>query len=81
MGKTGILLLNLGTPDDPSTGSVRRYLKQFLLDGRVIDINPVLRNILVRGIIAPFRARPSGKLYKELWTCLLYTSPSPRDRG
>lgn len=68
MAKTGILLINLGTPDDPSTGSVRRYLRQFLLDARVIDINPILRNILVRGIIAPFRARSSGKLYKELWT-------------
>lgn len=68
MAKTGILLINLGTPDDPSTGSVRRYLRQFLLDGRVIDINPILRNILVRGIIAPFRARSSGKLYRDLWT-------------
>ncbi len=68
MGKTGILILNLGTPDDPSTSSVRRYLKQFLLDERVLDINGVLRNVLVRGIIAPFRARSSGKLYKELWT-------------
>lgn len=68
MAKIGILLINLGTPDDPSTGSVRRYLRQFLLDGRVIDINPILRNILVRGIIAPFRARSSGKLYRELWT-------------
>ena len=68
MIKTGVLLINLGTPDDPSTGSVRRYLKQFLLDERVLDINPVLRNVLVRGIIAPFRARSSGKLYKELWT-------------
>jgi len=68
MAKIGVLLVNLGTPDDPSTGSVRRYLRQFLLDPRVIDINPVLRNILVRFIIAPFRARSSGKLYKELWT-------------
>lgn len=68
MAKIGVLLVNLGTPDDPSTGSVRRYLKQFLLDGRVIDINPILRNILVRGIIAPFRARSSGKLYRMLWT-------------
>jgi len=66
--KIGVLLINLGTPDDPSTGSVRRYLRQFLLDPRVIDINPILRNILVRGIIAPFRAFPSGKLYRELWT-------------
>lgn len=68
MAKTGVLLVNLGTPDDPSTGSVRRYLRQFLLDARVIDINPILRNVLVRGIIAPFRARSSGKLYKMLWT-------------
>jgi len=68
MIKTGVLLINLGTPDDPSTGAVRRYLRQFLLDKRVLDINPVLRNLLVRGIIAPFRARSSGKLYRELWT-------------
>jgi len=68
MEKVGILLVNLGTPDDPSTGSVRRYLRQFLLDGRVIDIPYILRQILVRGIIAPFRARSSGKLYKQLWT-------------
>lgn len=68
MAKTGILIANLGTPDDPGTGAVRKYLKQFLLDGRVIDINPVARNILVRGIIAPFRAFSSSKLYKQLWT-------------
>ncbi len=68
MAKTGVLLINLGTPDDPSLGSVRRYLRQFLLDKRVIDINAALRNVLVRGIIAPFRARSSSKLYKELWT-------------
>ena len=49
MGKIGVLLVNLGTPDDPGTKSVRRYLNQFLLDGRVIDVNPVLRHILVRG--------------------------------
>ncbi len=68
MEKVGILLVNLGTPDDPSTGSVRRYLRQFLLDGRVIDIPYILRQILVRLIIAPFRAYGSGKLYKQLWT-------------
>jgi ferrochelatase len=68
MEKVGILLVNLGTPDDPSTGSVRVYLRQFLLDGRVIDIPYILRQILVRGIIAPFRARSSAKLYKQLWT-------------
>jgi len=67
-GKTGVLLVNLGTPDSPSTPDVRKYLKQFLLDRRVIDYPWLARNILVRGIIAPFRAGKSAKLYKELWT-------------
>lgn len=66
--KTGILLVNLGTPDAPERGPVYRYLKQFLLDPRVIDINPVSRNLLVRGIIAPFRSGKSAALYRELWT-------------
>lgn len=66
--KKGVLLVNLGTPDAPTRSAVYRYLKQFLLDPRVIDINPIARNILVRGIIAPFRSGASSKLYKELWT-------------
>lgn len=66
--KTGILLVNLGTPDAPTRGAVYRYLKQFLLDARVIDINPIARNLLVRGIIAPFRSGKSAKAYQELWT-------------
>lgn len=67
-GKKGILLVNLGTPDEPSRGAVYKYLKQFLLDGRVIDIPWLPRNLLVRGIIAPFRSGSSAKLYKKLWT-------------
>jgi ferrochelatase len=67
-GKTGVLLVNLGTPDSPKTGDVRRYLRQFLLDPRVIDYPWLPRNLLVQGIIAPFRAPKSAKLYKELWT-------------
>ena len=67
-GKTGILLVNLGTPDAPSRGAVYRYLKQFLLDPRVIDYSWLPRNLLVRGIIAPFRSGSSAKLYKQLWT-------------
>jgi len=63
-GKTGVLLVNLGTPDAPTRGAVYRYLKEFLLDGRVIDINPIARNILVRGIIAPFRSGASANLYQ-----------------
>ena len=67
-GKKGVLLVNLGTPDAPTRGAVYRYLKQFLLDRRVIDYNWVARNLLVRGIIAPFRSGSSSKLYQELWT-------------
>ncbi|WMX14081.1 MULTISPECIES: ferrochelatase [unclassified Aureispira] len=68
MGKKGVLLVNLGTPDEPTRGAVYRYLKEFLLDPRVIDIPAVQRNLLVRGIIAPFRSKPASKLYQELWT-------------
>lgn len=66
--KTGVLLINLGTPDSPSTGDVRKYLTQFLNDPRVIDISPVGRFLLVNGIIVPFRAPKSAKLYKKIWT-------------
>ncbi len=66
--KTGILIVNLGTPDEPKRAAVYRYLKQFLLDPRVVDINPIARNLLVRGIIAPFRSGKSAKAYQELWT-------------
>lgn len=67
-GKTGILLVNLGTPDSPKTGDVRRYLRQFLLDPRVVDIPWLPRQLLVNGIIAPFRAPKSAKVYQEIWT-------------
>ena len=65
--KIGVLLLQLGTPDDPSVSSVRKYLKQFLNDPRVIDIPYLLRKTLVNLIIVPFRAPKSAKIYKELW--------------
>jgi ferrochelatase len=67
-GKIGVLLVNLGTPDTPNTPDVRKYLREFLLDKRVIDINPVGRYALVNGVIAPFRAPKSAKVYKQLWT-------------
>ena len=66
--KTGVLLINLGTPDSPKTSDVRKYLTQFLNDPRVIDINPVGRFILVNGIIVPFRSSKSAKLYEKVWT-------------
>jgi ferrochelatase len=68
MKKTGVLLIQLGTPDSPSVSDVRSYLSEFLNDPRVIDIPYLLRAILVNGIIVPFRAPKSAKIYKELWT-------------
>ncbi|MFQ5606800.1 MAG: ferrochelatase, partial [Candidatus Zixiibacteriota bacterium] len=65
---TGILLVNLGTPDAPRTAEVRRYLRQFLSDPRVIDINPLARFLLVNLIIAPFRAAKSAAAYRQVWT-------------
>lgn len=67
MGKKGILLVNLGTPDSPEVGDVRKYLDQFLMDERVIDINAFNRTLLVKGIIVPFRSPKTSKLYKEIW--------------
>lgn len=66
--KTGVLLINLGTPDTPSVRDVRSYLSQFLNDPRVIDIPWLLRKILVNLIIVPFRAPKSAKIYQKLWT-------------
>lgn len=68
MSKEAILLINLGTPDNPSAGKVGKYLTQFLNDKRVIDINPIGRFILVNLIIVPFRSFRSSKLYKAIWT-------------
>ena len=65
--KKALLLVNLGTPDKPSYFSVFKYLRQFLMDGRVININPVLRFFLVNFIICPTRSFSSTKVYKEVW--------------
>jgi protoporphyrin/coproporphyrin ferrochelatase len=68
MKKTGVLLINLGTPDSPSVSDVRSYLSQFLNDPRVIDIPWLSRKILVNLIIVPFRAPKSARIYQKLWT-------------
>ncbi len=67
MSKKGVLLVNLGTPDSPKVKDVRRYLDQFLMDGRVIDIPKFPRTLLVKGIIVPFRGPKSAATYKEIW--------------
>ena len=81
--KTGVLLVNLGTPDSPSVKDVRSYLSQFLNDPRVIDIPWLARKILVNLIIVPFRAPKSAAIYKKLWTAngspLLYYSNQVKD--
>jgi protoporphyrin/coproporphyrin ferrochelatase len=66
--KTGVFLINLGTPDSPSVPDVRKYLREFLMDGRVIDIPAFNRWFLINFVIAPFRAPQSAKGYHELWT-------------
>lgn len=68
MKRTGVLLINLGTPDSPKNPDVRKYLTQFLNDPRVIDISPLGRFLLVNGIIVPFRTSNSARLYKHIWT-------------
>jgi len=65
--KKGVLLVNLGTPDGSDVKSVRRYLRQFLMDGRVIDIPYLSRWLLINLIIAPFRGPKSAREYQKLW--------------
>jgi ferrochelatase len=67
MNKPALLLVNLGTPDSPSYFDVFKYLREFLMDGRVIDVPAFFRFILVTLIICPFRSFSSGKIYKQLW--------------
>jgi len=66
--RTGILLVNLGTPEAPRTPEVRRYLREFLSDPRVIDVPAAVRFLLVNGIIAPFRSPKTAAAYREVWT-------------
>src|SRR3954470_17422786 len=67
-GRKAILLMNLGSPDTTSVRDVRKYLNEFLMDDRVIDVPYLWRLLLVRGIISPFRAPRSAEAYKSIWT-------------
>jgi len=67
MAQTGVILANLGSPDSTEVKDVRRYLNEFLMDGRVIDIPFIARALLVRGIIVPFRAPKSAEAYRTIW--------------
>ena len=65
---TGVLLINLGTPDAPRAPEVRRYLREFLGDPRVIDLPAPLRLALLEAVILPFRPRRSAEAYARIWT-------------
>lgn len=62
------MLLQLGTPDSPSVGDVRRYLREFLSDPRVLDIPGPVRALLLNAVILPFRPRKSAAAYRQIWT-------------
>jgi ferrochelatase len=81
--KKAVLLLNLGSPDSTRVPDVRRYLREFLSDPRVLDVNPVLRAIVLNLFILPFRPRKSAAAYSTVWTKegspLIVTSKKQRD--
>jgi len=68
MAKKAVILMNLGSPDSTDVKDVRKYLKEFLMDERVIDVPYAVRFILINGIIVPFRAPKSAEAYKSVWT-------------
>ncbi len=67
-GKVGVLLVNLGTPDAPDAGAVKRYLKQFLSDKRVVEIPALVWQPILRGIILNTRPKKSAHAYAQVWT-------------
>ncbi len=66
-GRTGVLLVNLGTPDAPRTAEVRKYLAEFLSDPRVLDINPIARWLLLNLVILRKRPAESAEAYEKVW--------------
>lgn len=74
----GILLINLGTPDAPDFWSIRRYLKEFLSDRRVIEVNPVLWQVILNLVILNIRPSIAGKAYREIWDRETNESPLRR---
>ncbi|MDA9717034.1 ferrochelatase [Candidatus Pelagibacter sp.] len=74
-GKTGVLLINLGTPDSTNWWDIRAYLKEFLSDRRVIEVNPVVWQIILNFFILTFRPSKTAKAYKEIWMKDVNKSP------
>ena len=74
-GKTGVLLVNLGTPDSTRWMDIRKYLKEFLSDRRVIEVNPILWQIILNLFILNLRPSKTAKAYKEIWMTKENMSP------
>ncbi len=74
-GKTGVLIVNLGTPDSTKWLDIRRYLKEFLSDRRVIEVNPILWQLILNLIILNLRPSKTAKAYKEIWMKDINMSP------
>lgn len=68
MAKKGVILLNLGSPDSTKVEDVRTYLDEFLSDPRVLDINPLVRKLLLKLVILPRRPKQSAEAYEKVWT-------------
>ena len=66
-GKTGVLIINLGTPDLTNWFDIRKYLKEFLSDRRVIEVNPFIWQIILNVFILNLRPSKTAKAYKEIW--------------
>ncbi len=74
-GKTGVLIINLGTPNSTNWWDIRRFLKEFLSDRRVIEVNPIIWQIILNLFILTFRPSKTAKAYKEIWMKDINKSP------
>ncbi len=66
-GKSGVLIVNLGTPDSTGWWDIRKYLKEFLSDRRVIEVNPIVWQIILNLFILTFRPSKTAHAYKKIW--------------
>jgi len=75
LGRIGVLLVNLGTPDSTRVADVRRYLAQFLSDPRVIEVNPILWKLILHGVILRIRPPKTAEAYRSIWMAETDESP------
>ncbi|NQW09154.1 MAG: ferrochelatase [Alphaproteobacteria bacterium] len=75
LGRVGVLLVNLGTPDSTSVSDIRRYLAEFLSDQRVIEVNPLLWKVILHGVILNIRPPKTAEAYRKIWRTETDESP------